>query len=154
VNWGFLLSTTLPTSEVINQTHCIYMSSQGVMYSKQTNNNSLGPEINSRVCLCVLKGPRHNTKCWLSIQLFIFLMFCLETPRKALVQQTFEQNCLLRACRRFHYLLPQHVQGPNIAPQCAGQRYHSTPLGTVAPMGTLFEQPEVLSETPGYQRKY
>jgi hypothetical protein len=38
----------------------------------------------------------------------------------AQVQQTFEQNRLLRACRRFHILLPQHVQGPNTAPQCAG----------------------------------
>jgi hypothetical protein len=25
-----------------------------------------GPEIDSRVCLCVLQGPRHITKCWLS----------------------------------------------------------------------------------------
>jgi hypothetical protein len=25
-------------------------------------------EINSRACLCVLQGPHHNTKCWLSIQ--------------------------------------------------------------------------------------
>jgi hypothetical protein len=42
----------------------------------------LGPEISSWACLCVLQGPCHNTKCWLSIQHFIFLMFCLETPRK------------------------------------------------------------------------
>jgi len=43
----------------------------------------LGPEINSRACLCVLQGPRHITKCWLCIQHLIFLlMFCLETPKK------------------------------------------------------------------------
>ena len=24
----------------------------------------LGPEINSRACLCVLQGPRHNARCW------------------------------------------------------------------------------------------
>jgi hypothetical protein len=42
----------------------------------------LGPEINFWACLSVLQGPRHNTKCWLSIRRFIFLlMFCLETPK-------------------------------------------------------------------------
>jgi len=43
----------------------------------------LGPEINSRACLCVLQGPHNITKCWFSIQRFIFLlMFCLESPKK------------------------------------------------------------------------
>ena len=42
-----------------------------------------GPEICSWACLCVLQGPRHITKCWLSIQRLIFLLiFCLETPKK------------------------------------------------------------------------
>jgi hypothetical protein len=42
-----------------------------------------GPEINSRACLCVLQGTRHNTRCWFSIQHFIFLLiFYLETPKK------------------------------------------------------------------------
>jgi hypothetical protein len=27
-----------------------------------------GPEISSRACLCVLQGPRHNTRCCFSIQ--------------------------------------------------------------------------------------
>jgi hypothetical protein len=74
------------------------MSSQGVMFSKQDSNNpglcpikdnnralvaTSGPEINSLACLCVLQGPRHNTRCCFSIQLFIFLIiFCLETPKK------------------------------------------------------------------------
>ena len=76
-----------------------------------------GPEINFRACLCVLQGPHHNTKCWFSIQYFIFLLvFCLESPRKAQIQQTFEQNRPLRACRRFHFLALRHGQGPNIAP--------------------------------------
>jgi hypothetical protein len=39
-----------------------------------------GPEINSRACLCVLQRPRHNARCCLSIQRFIFLLiFCLNT---------------------------------------------------------------------------
>ena len=32
----------------------------------------LWPEINSGSCLCVLQGPHHSTKCWFSIQRFIF----------------------------------------------------------------------------------
>ena len=41
----------------------------------------LGPEINSRTCLCVLQGPRYNTRCCFSTQHFIFLLiFCLESP--------------------------------------------------------------------------
>jgi hypothetical protein len=51
------------------------------------NNGALaaksGLEINSRALLWVLQGPHHITKCWLSIQGFIFLLlFCLETPEK------------------------------------------------------------------------
>jgi hypothetical protein len=42
----------------------------------------LGPEINSRAWLCVPQGPRHNVRCCLSIQPFIFLIFCLETPQR------------------------------------------------------------------------
>jgi len=43
----------------------------------------LGPEINSRACLCVLQGPHHSTKCWFSIQRFSFLLiFCLEASKK------------------------------------------------------------------------
>ena len=42
-----------------------------------------GPEISSRACLCVLQGPRHNTRYWFSIQRFIFLLiFCLTTCKK------------------------------------------------------------------------
>ena len=49
----------------------------------------LGPEINSRACLCVLQGPRHNARCWFSIQCSIFLLIlCLETSRKAQFEQT------------------------------------------------------------------
>jgi len=54
------------------------------------NNRALvarsGTEINSRACLCVLQGPRHNTRCWFSIQCFIFLLiFCQETPKQGSV---------------------------------------------------------------------
>jgi len=50
------------------------MSSQGVMSTTTLNCVLLkdynrapvarsGPEINSRACLCVLQGPRHNARC-------------------------------------------------------------------------------------------
>jgi len=70
------------------------MSSQGVMSSEQTNNNPglcpiegqswspvarLGPEINSRACLCVPQGLRHNARRCLCIQRFIFLMVQYKT---------------------------------------------------------------------------
>ena len=42
-----------------------------------------GPEINSCAWLWAPQGTRHITKCWLSIQRFIFLLtFCLETSKK------------------------------------------------------------------------
>jgi hypothetical protein len=43
-----------------------------------------GPEINSQACLCALLGPHHNARCWFFTRHFIFLIFCLETPKKGL----------------------------------------------------------------------
>ena len=55
---------------------------KGLKDNNRTLVARLGPEINSGSCLCIPQGPRQNTKCWFSIQRFIFLMFCLETPKK------------------------------------------------------------------------
>jgi len=78
-----------------------------------------GPEIKSQACLCVLQGPRHITKYWLSNQhLIFFLCSVLRPPRKALFSQTSEQNRPLRACWRFHFLTHRHAQGPSKAPVC------------------------------------
>ena len=118
------------------------------------NNNQvliacLGPQINPQACLCLLQGPHHNTKCWFSIHRFMFLLiFCVQTPRKAQVQQTVEQNRPLRLCRRFHFLALRHAQGPNISSQRVGQRYRSLPSGTFVPRVTLVWQPVALSEPP------
>jgi len=92
----------------------------------------LQPENNFEVCLWVLPGPRHIAKYWLFTQpIVLFLIFFLETPRTAHILQTSEQNRLLRACRRFLFLLP-HVQGPNNSPtlcwvgtRCRWSRYQS-----------------------------
>jgi hypothetical protein len=74
-----LLKVLRPVRRPITTLDCVLV---------QGNNRALaarlGPEISFRVCLCVLQGPRHITKRWLSIQLFILLlMFCLETPNMA-----------------------------------------------------------------------
>jgi len=47
MNWGFLLSTTLPTNGVIAKVHYIQMSPQGVVSSKEINDNP---------GLCPIKG--------------------------------------------------------------------------------------------------
>jgi len=109
-----LVKVLRPVSGPITSLDCVQL---------KDNNQALvarsGPEINSQACLCVLQGPRHNTRCCFSIQHFIFpLIFCLETPRKAEIRQTVEQNRLFRACQRFHFLSLRHAQGPNTAPQC------------------------------------
>ena len=56
---------------------------KGLKDSNRTPAARLGPEINSRACLCILHGPRHNTRFCFSIERFIFLLiYCLETPKK------------------------------------------------------------------------
>ena len=73
-----LLKVLCPVNRPITTLDCVLL---------KDNNRSLvarlGPEIDSRACLCVLQGPHHNTRCWFSIQRFILLLiFCLETPKK------------------------------------------------------------------------
>ena len=96
--WDFLLRNAFPTSGVSTQPiiyKCLLKVLRPVNRSitildcvlLKDNNEALiarsGPEINSQACLCVLHGPHHNTRCWFSIQRFIFLLiFCLETPKK------------------------------------------------------------------------
>jgi len=107
ITYKCLLKVLCPVSRPITTLNCVILKDNNRVLVAR-----LGPQINSQACLFVLlQGPRHNTKCWFSIQHFIFLlMFCLETPRKAQVQQTVEQNRLLRACRRFHFLALRHAQ--------------------------------------------
>jgi len=64
-----------------------------------------GPEINSRACLCVLQGPRHNARFCFRIQQFNFLLiFCLETLKKGSGPTNHWAEPLLVVCRRFHSL--------------------------------------------------
>jgi hypothetical protein len=83
----------------------------------------LGPNINLRVSLSVLTGPRHITKCSLSTQRFIFLFYVLlrapPPPKDGSGSTNCKQNRPLSVCRQFCCFVPQQVQGPNTAPLCA-----------------------------------
>jgi hypothetical protein len=73
-----LLEVLCPVSRPITSLDCVLLKD-----NNQAPVARLGPEINSRACLCVPHGPCHNTRCCLSIQRFIsLLIFCLETPQK------------------------------------------------------------------------
>jgi len=73
-----LLRVLCPVSRPITALVCILLKD-----SSRAPVARSGPEINSRVCLCALQGPRHNSRCRFFIQRFIFLLiFCLETPKQ------------------------------------------------------------------------
>jgi len=75
-----LLKVLHPVSRPITTLVCVLLKD-----SSRAPIARSGPEINSRACLCVLQGPRHNAKCLFSIQRFIFLLiFCLENPQDRL----------------------------------------------------------------------
>ena len=113
ITYRCLLKVLFPVSRPITTLDCVLLKD-----NNQAPVARSGTQINSQACHCVLQGPRHNTRCCLSIQRFIcLLIFCIENPpRKNQVQQTVEQNCPLRACQQFHFLSLRHVQGPNRAP--------------------------------------
>jgi hypothetical protein len=74
----FLRKVLCPVRRPITTLNCVLL---------KDNNRALvarsGPEINSRACPCALQGPRHNTRCWFSIQRFVFLLiFCEEASKK------------------------------------------------------------------------
>ena len=90
-----LLKVLYPVSRPITTLDCVLLGENNQAFVARS-----GPEINPRACLCVLQGPHHNTRCFFSIQRFIFLfIFCLETPRNAQIQQTVEQNRPSQVCR-------------------------------------------------------
>ena len=109
-----LLKVLCPVSRQITALDCVQLKE-----NKWALVARLGPEVNSWVCLCVLQGPHQNTKCWLSIQCFFNLpMFCQEIPKKGSGATKLWTETFLRACRGFHFLVTQHVQGPSTFPQC------------------------------------
>ena len=96
-----LLKVLCPVSRPITTPYCVLLKNNSRAPIARS-----GPEINSRAylhvlqgprhnaclhvlqgpchnaCLHVLQGPCHNARCCFSIQCFIFLIFCLKTPKK------------------------------------------------------------------------
>ena len=73
-----LLKVLCPVSRPITTLDCVLLKD-----SNRAPVARIGPEINSRACLCILQRGRHNTRCCFSIHRLIFhLIFCLETPKK------------------------------------------------------------------------
>jgi len=71
-----LRKVSCPVSRPVTTLVCVLLKD-----SSRTPIARSGPEINSRACLSVLQGPRHNARCLFSIQRFIFLLiFCVEIP--------------------------------------------------------------------------
>ena len=76
ITYKCLLKVLCPLSRPITILDCVLLKDNNQAVVARS-----GPEISSRACLCELQGPRHNTRCWFSIQRFIFpLIFCPETP--------------------------------------------------------------------------
>jgi len=83
-----LLKVLCPVSRPLTILDCILLKDSNRALVARS-----GPEISFQACVCVLKGPCQNTRCWFSIQRFVFLLiFCLDSPKKGQVQQTVEQN--------------------------------------------------------------
>jgi len=106
IKWGCLLRVSFTVRRPITAPYCVLLKDKSLFFLV-----GLGPEVSFRASLCLLLRSRHITRCWLSTQLYIFLfIFCLRPKRTAEVLQNSERNRLLRACRRFRFRVPQHVQ--------------------------------------------
>jgi len=100
----------------------------------------LGPAFNSRACHFVLQGPRHISKCWLSIQRFIFLlMFFLRPPRRFGPTNLWTERPLARLLAILFPRAPA-CPGTSTTTLCVSQRYQSTPSVTLVPREKLFWQ--------------
>ena len=76
ITYRCLLKVLCPISRPITTMDCVLLKDNNRAFVARS-----GPEISSRACLCVLQGPCHNTRCWFSIQRFIFpRIFRPETP--------------------------------------------------------------------------
>jgi hypothetical protein len=107
-----LLKVLCPVSRPITTPDCVLLKDNNLAPVGRS-----GPEINSRACLCVLQGPRHNTSCWFSIQRFIFLLkFCLETPKKGSVPTNRWTEPSLASLSAISFYLSPACPGTNYSP--------------------------------------
>ena len=118
ITYKCLLRLLCPVRRQITTLDCVPL--------KDNNVASLGPEINSRACLCVLQGPHHNTKFWLSVQLFIFLtMFCLKRAQSREPVQ-FYSFFNLSPRWRWGYAMAQLVEALRYKPEGRGFEFSLT----------------------------
>jgi hypothetical protein len=62
IEYRYLLRVLYPVRRPVTIMDCVLLKDNRAFVAR------LGSEISSRDCLCVLQGPRHITKCWLSNQ--------------------------------------------------------------------------------------
>jgi hypothetical protein len=67
-----LLRVLCPVSRPITTLDCVLLKD-----NSRAPVARLGPEINSRACLCVPQGSRHRARCWFPIQPFYFSSYIL-----------------------------------------------------------------------------
>jgi hypothetical protein len=70
INRRRLLSVLCAVRWPISTLDCVLLRDKSLVFAA-----GLGSEINSQACLYILLRTRHLAKCWLSLQLFIFLYF-------------------------------------------------------------------------------
>jgi hypothetical protein len=90
-----LLEVLRPVSRPITTLVCVLLNDNSRAPIARSE-----PEINSRVCLCVLQGPRHNARCLFSIQrcLYPIMYFCCVVFQKHDVYKNRCKNCQLAFC--------------------------------------------------------
>jgi len=69
ITYKCLLMVLYPVRRPITTLNCVLLNDNNQAFIDWS-----GPEINSQDCLCVFQWPHHNTRCWFSIQHFMFLL--------------------------------------------------------------------------------
>jgi len=112
IRWRCLFRVLCPVRRPVTTLDCVLLKDRNLALAHRQC-----PEINSQACLWVSPRPRHQYPMLVNQPLCIS---CLETPKASSGSTNYRAELLLRAHQQFHFLIPQHVQGPNTAPQHAG----------------------------------
>ena len=75
IEWHCILRVC-PVRRQVTTLDCVLLKDRSLVFAI-----GLGPKISFWACLWVLIRPHHTTICSLSLQDFIFLIFCLGTPK-------------------------------------------------------------------------
>jgi len=115
ITYRCLLKVLCPVRRPITTLDCVLLKG---------NNRALvarsGPEINSRACLCVLQGPRHNTKMLVFYPAFYLSSYILPRDPKERLGSNKPLNRTV-PCELVGDFISSHSgmpRDPNTAPQC------------------------------------